>query len=123
MLETQSGVIINMASPTGLRSCATGLSAYSSSKGGVIALTRVMAADYAKDGIRVNAVVPGTMATPMNADVLADPAASAGFLAHIPMGRMGEPQEIDGIAVFLASDASRYCTGGIYMVDGGMSAA
>ena len=83
---------------------------------------RAMAADYAPDNIRVNALVPGTMNTAMNAEELSDPQMREHLIAGIPLGRVGDPQDITGLAVFLASDESAFCTGGIYFVDGGRSA-
>ncbi|PYV39287.1 MAG: short-chain dehydrogenase [Acidobacteria bacterium] len=122
MLEHHGGSIIHVASPTGLYGCAPGYTAYSASKGGVVALTRVMAADYARDNIRVNAIVPGTTDTPMIAPLLEDEGVRARLMALSPMGRLGRPDDVAGLAVFLASDESAYCTGGIYMADGGLTA-
>jgi NAD(P)-dependent dehydrogenase (short-subunit alcohol dehydrogenase family) len=122
MLGRRGGSIINVASPTGLTGCAPGYTAYSSSKGGVIALTRVMAADYARKNIRVNALVPGPMDTPLTAEVLSDPQTRAALVAQTLVGRLGVPEDVVGLAVFLASEESHYCTGGIYMVDGGVTA-
>ena len=123
MLQQGGGSIIHLASPTGMSGCAPGLTAYSSSKGGVIALTRVMAVDYAKDNIRVNAIVPGTMDTPMNADLLSNAQSRERLVQMAPAGRLGTADDISGLAVFLASEDSRYCVGGLYMVDGGLTAA
>jgi len=123
MLKRRSGSIINVASPTGLTGCAPGYTAYSSSKGGVIALTRVMAIDYALENIRVNAIVPGPMDTPLIAELLADERTRASIVALAPLGRLGRPDDVTGLAVFLASDESGYCTGGLYMADGGVTAA
>ena len=123
MLQQGGGVIINVASPTGLSGCAPGYTAYSASKGGVIALTRVMAIDYARDNIRVNAIVPGVTATPLIDELLADEQTYKDLLAVTPMGRLGTAEDVVGLAVFLASDGSRFCTGGIYMADGGLTAA
>ena len=122
MLEQHGGSIIHVASPTGLYGCAPGYTAYSASKGGVVALTRVMAADYARDNIRVNAIVPGTTDTPMIAPLLEDDGIRARLTALAPLGRLGQPDDVSGLAVFLASDESAYCTGGIYMADGGLTA-
>ena len=122
MLKQGGGSIIHLASPTGLTGCAPGLTAYSSSKGGVVALTRVMAADYSRDNIRVNAIVPVTIDTPMNADLLRDEQARQRLTNMAPAGRLGRPEDICGLAVFLASDESQYCVGGLYMADGGLTA-
>lgn len=123
MLEKGGGAIINVASPTGLTGCAPGFTAYSSSKGGVIALTRIMAIDYGRDNIRVNALMPGTTVTPLTAEVLADEAFRADREELMPIGRLGQPEDVVGLAIFLASDESSFCIGGIYMADGGMTAA
>jgi 3-oxoacyl-[acyl-carrier protein] reductase len=81
-----------------------------------------MSAAYARNNIRVNSIVPGTMATPMNAYILANPAIREQYREAVPVGRLGTPQDIEGIALFLASDDSSYCTGGLYMCDGGLTA-
>ncbi len=121
MLERRSGSIIHVASPTGLLGFPK-LTAYSTSKGGVFALMRAMAADYGRDGIRVNAIVPGTIDTPMNAATLSNPENRSRFAALAPLGRLGSPEDLAGIALFLASDDSAYCTGGVFTVDGGLTA-
>jgi NAD(P)-dependent dehydrogenase (short-subunit alcohol dehydrogenase family) len=122
MLKQGGGSIIQVASPTGLTGCAPGYTAYSSSKGGVFALTRVMAVDYARDNIRVNAVVPGATATPLIAEMLADDKTRQELENLSPLGRLGQPEDIVGLAVFLASDESSFCTGGTYVADGGLTA-
>ena len=121
MLQQGSGSIIHVASPTGLFGF-TRLTAYSTSKGGVLGLMRAMAADYAPDHIRVNAIVPGTIDTPMNALELADPKNRVRYAEMAPARRLGTPEDLAGIAVFLASEDSRYCVGGIFTVDGGLTA-
>jgi NAD(P)-dependent dehydrogenase (short-subunit alcohol dehydrogenase family) len=121
MLKQGGGCIINLASPTGMRGFKD-LTAYSASKGGVIALTRAMAADYSRDHIRVNALVPGTTDTPMIAITLADEKRRKELMAMAPSGRLGTAEDLAGMAVFLASDAADYCVGGFYMVDGGLMA-
>lgn len=122
MLKQKRGSIIHIASPTGLVGCAPAYTAYSSSKAVMFGLTRVMAAGYGRDNIRVNAIVPGTTDTPLIAGLLSDPATHT-FLAGLsPLGRVGKPEEVAELAVFLASDESRYCTGGFYMSDGGLTA-
>jgi NAD(P)-dependent dehydrogenase (short-subunit alcohol dehydrogenase family) len=122
MLKQGGGSIINLGSPTGLIGCAPNLTAYSASKAGVFGLTRVMAASYARNGIRVNAVVPGTMDTPMNDLLLLDPKKREEYREAVPMGRLGVPADIEGLAVFLASEESSYCTGGFFTCDGGLTA-
>jgi NAD(P)-dependent dehydrogenase (short-subunit alcohol dehydrogenase family) len=121
MLRQRSGSIIHVASPTGIFGF-TRLTAYSASKGGVIGLARAMAADYAPEHIRVNAIVPGTIDTPMNAVELSDATARLHYAEITPARRLGTPEDLAGIAVFLASDDSDYCVGGIFTVDGGLTA-
>ena len=121
MLRQGSGSVIHVASPTGIFGF-TRLTAYSTSKGGVIGLMRAMAADYAPQHIRVNAIVPGTIDTPMNAVELSDPQMRKHFAEIAPARRLGTPEDLAGIAVFLASEDSDYCVGGIFTVDGGLTA-
>ncbi len=120
LLESGGGSIINCGSPTGITGCGAGYDAYSASKGGVMALTRALAIDYARDGIRVNSVVPGTTQTPLIAALLGDRERRAELLAGAPLGRLGTPEDLTGLAVFLASDESRYATGATFVVDGGL---
>lgn len=122
MLKQGGGFIIHLGSPTGLVGCAPKLTAYSTSKAGIAGLTRVMAAAYARDNIRVNAIIPGTMDTPMNGYLLSNEAMREEYREAVPMGRLGKPEDIEGLAVFLASEESAYCTGGFYMCDGGLTA-
>ncbi len=122
MLAQGGGSIILIGSPTGWLGVAPGSTAYSASKGGVIGLTRVMAADYARDGIRVNSIMPGTMDTHMIREWTSDPAMAHQLAEAIPLGRIGQPEDIAGLAVFLASDESSFCTGGLFAADGGQSA-
>ena len=121
MLRQGGGSVIHVASPTGIFGF-TRLTAYSTSKGGVVGLMRAMAADYAPDNIRVNAIVPGTIDTPMNAIELSDAKMRAHFAEITPARRLGTPEDLAGIAVFLASEDSSYCVGGIFTVDGGLTA-
>ncbi len=122
MLERGGGSIILVGSPTGFLGCAPGYTAYSASKGGGIGLTRVMAVDYAKDNIRVNSLFPATTETPMITEALQLTGARQRLAAAIPMGRIGKPEDVVGLAIFLASDEAAFCTGGLYMADGGMTA-
>lgn len=121
MLEQGQGCIINLASPTGLRGYGN-LAAYSVSKGGIAALTLAMAADYSRHHIRVNAIVPGCIETPMNAVRLTDEKMRQKRIAATPYGRLGTGEDVAGLAVFLASDDADFCVGGFYAVDGGMMA-
>jgi len=122
LLARGGGSIVNVASPTGLLGCAPGFTAYSSTKGAVYGLTRVMAADYARDNIRVNALVPGATETPLTRELFADDATRNSLIAATPLGRLGQAEDVVGLAIFLASDESAYCTGGFFPVDGGLTA-
>lgn len=117
-----SGSIINMASIAGQVGIKTGNANYAASKGGVIALTRLLAVEWAKYNIRVNAIAPVQFKTPLIAGLLKKPATVEYFLSSIPLGRFGEVQEIVGPAVFLASEAASMVTGIVLNVDGGMTA-
>ena len=125
MLARQHGVIVNLASIAGLIAVRDRL-AYTVSKHAVVGLTRAMALDHARDGIRVNAICPGRVETPFVANILAnapDPAAlRAEMTATQPMGRMGTPQEIAYAALYLASDEAAFVTGSTLCPDGGWSA-
>lgn len=122
MIEAgNGGSIINCGSPTGLTMCGAGWHAYSSSKAGVMGLTRVMAADLAKYRIRVNGVVPGTIATTLTQRLIDDPETKAHLESLHPIGRIGTPADMAGVAVFLASDESSFATGAHFHVDGGIS--
>jgi NAD(P)-dependent dehydrogenase (short-subunit alcohol dehydrogenase family) len=122
MMESgEGGSIINTGSPTGLTMCGAGWHAYSSSKAGVMALTRIMAADYAPYGIRVNGIVPGTIETTLTRPLVDDPEIRARLVSLHPIGRIGTPEDMAGIAVFLASDESKFATGSHFHVDGGIS--
>jgi NAD(P)-dependent dehydrogenase (short-subunit alcohol dehydrogenase family) len=116
-----SGSLILCGSPTGLTLCGGGNIAYGASKAGMMALARIVAADYAARGVRANIVVPGTTQTPLIEPLLADPDTRAALLAGAPIGRLGTPDDLAGVAVFLASDESRYATGATFAVDGGLT--
>jgi NAD(P)-dependent dehydrogenase (short-subunit alcohol dehydrogenase family) len=124
MLAQAQGSIIHMASVTGLRGL-PGIAAYSATKGALIALTRAMSTDYARLGIRVNCVSPGTIDSPMLHDFLAaqsDPMRlRAEFDAMHPIGRVGTIDEVANVFVFLASDEASFVTGSNYEVDGGLA--
>jgi NAD(P)-dependent dehydrogenase (short-subunit alcohol dehydrogenase family) len=116
------GSLINTASPCGVAGLCAPETAYSASKGGVMGLIRVMAADYAPEGIRVNGVIPGFIDTPMNAPVMVDAAQLQQWESAIPIKRIGRAEEVASMMLFLASDESSYAIGGIFTVDGGQTA-
>jgi NAD(P)-dependent dehydrogenase (short-subunit alcohol dehydrogenase family) len=120
-LRATRGCVINVASGAGLRAQA-GCAGYSASKGAVKMLTQSMAADLGKDGIRVNAIAPGVIDTPMTEATRNDPARLGRFLSNIPLGRIGQAREIAGPAVFLASEMASYVNGVTLLVDGGAQA-
>jgi NAD(P)-dependent dehydrogenase (short-subunit alcohol dehydrogenase family) len=122
MLGGSGGAIVCVGSPAGSYGIASGLHAYSASKAGMVGLVRVMAADYAGDGIRINALFPGITRTPMNEWWLNDADEREAQLARVPLGRAAEPEEIAAVAVFLASDEASYVTGAVWAVDGGLTA-
>jgi NAD(P)-dependent dehydrogenase (short-subunit alcohol dehydrogenase family) len=117
------GSLINTASFVALMGAATAQIAYTASKGGVLAMTREIAVAHAREGIRANAICPGPVNTPLLEELLADPAARARRLVHIPMGRLAEAGEIARAALFLASDDASYVNGSTFVVDGGITAA
>jgi meso-butanediol dehydrogenase / (S,S)-butanediol dehydrogenase / diacetyl reductase len=123
MIARRSGNIVNMASiagVVGLRNRA----AYCASKGAVIALTRALAIDHVGDGVRVNAVAPGTVGSPWVQRLVTEAGESLDDLrARQPMGRLGEPDEIAEAVLYLASDAAAFVTGSILTIDGGLTAA
>lgn len=112
------GSIINVSSIGGL-SPEPGPGLYSVSKAALLSLTKVMAREWASDGIRVNALCPGLLQTKFSAAMWQDEATLQRFLRDVPLGRIGQPEDLVGLAIYLASDASRYCTGAIFTVDGG----
>lgn len=118
MVEQKSGSIINIASVAGVKG-PPGLGAYAASKGGVIALTRVLALENVRHNVRVNAIAPGYFRTDMNAAALDDPELGPKIIGRIPMRRAGRPEEIGPLAVFLASDQASFVTGEIYFISGG----
>lgn len=121
-LQGRGGSIICTGSPTAVVACGQTFTAYSSSKAGVHGLARVVAADYAQEGIRVNTVVPGYTETPLVQTIADDPASRAGLVNSTMLGRAGTAGDVEGIMVYLASDESAYATGGVFTVDGGLTA-
>lgn len=120
MRRRGGGSIINISSIGGLKP-ESGIGIYSVSKAAIISLTQAMAQDWGADGIRVNAICPGLIKTKFSEALWQDQQIHDQFVNRIPLGRIGEPGDIAGLAVYLASDASAYCSGGFYMVDGGYS--
>ena len=121
--DGERGVIINTAS-VAAEDGQIGQAAYSASKGGVLAMTRELGVQFAREGIRVNALCPGPVATPLLMELFAkDPERAARRLVHIPMGRFAEPEEIASTVAFLASDDASFITASTFLVDGGLTAA
>ena len=121
MVRRGTGTIVNVSSIFALKGVPN-YAAYSASKAAVIGLTRALAVEWARSGIRVNAVAPGYLATDINAEARADPERLAGLVRSVPLGRMGEPDEIGPLIVFLVSPASDYMTGAVLAFDGGWHA-
>jgi NAD(P)-dependent dehydrogenase (short-subunit alcohol dehydrogenase family) len=124
LLDAGGGSVINTASFVAVMGAAVSQISYTASKGAVLALSRELGVEFARRGVRVNALCPGPINTPLLQDLFAsDPGKAARRLVHLPMGRFGEPEEIAKAAVFLASDESSYITASTFMVDGGLSGA
>ncbi|MGS2614660.1 3-oxoacyl-ACP reductase [Micromonospora sp. LZ34] len=124
MRRQGKGSIINTASFVALMGAATSQIAYTASKGGVLAMTRELGVQFAREGIRVNALCPGPVATPLLRELFAaDPERAARRLVHVPMGRFGEPAEIAAAVAFLASDDASFMTAAQFVVDGGITGA
>jgi NAD(P)-dependent dehydrogenase (short-subunit alcohol dehydrogenase family) len=124
MRKAGRGSIINTASFVAVLGSATSQISYTASKGGVLALSRELGVQFAREGIRVNALCPGPINTPLLQELFAkDPERAARRLVHVPMGRFGEPEEIAAAVAFLASDDSSFITASQFLVDGGISGA
>ena len=123
MIASGGGSIVNVASFVALVGAATAQIAYTTSKGGVLSMTREIAVEYARQGIRANALCPGPIQTPLLEELLSDPDRRARRMVHIPMGRLGRAEELARAALFLASDDASFMTGASLVVDGGITAA
>ncbi len=124
MLEQGSGSIINTASFVAVMGAATSQISYSASKGGVLSMSRELGVQFARQGVRVNALCPGPVNTPLLRELFAkDEERAARRLVHVPMGRFGEPEEMANAVLFLASDESSFITANTFLVDGGISGA
>ncbi|MCC3270275.1 3-oxoacyl-ACP reductase [Arthrobacter gengyunqii] len=124
MLDAGKGSIINTASFVAVMGAATSQISYSASKGGVLAMSRELGVEFARRGVRVNALCPGPVNTPLLRDLFArDPERAARRLVHVPLGRFAEPEEIAAAVAFLASDDSSFMTASTFLVDGGISGA
>jgi NAD(P)-dependent dehydrogenase (short-subunit alcohol dehydrogenase family) len=124
LLERGGGSVINVASFVAILGAATSQISYTASKGAVLAMTRELGVQFARQGVRVNALCPGPVETPLLLSIWGDdPAAAERRLVHIPMGRLAKPREIVNAALFLASDESSYVNAATFLVDGGITAA
>ena len=124
MVKQQSGSIINTASFVAILGSATSQISYTASKGGVLAMSRELGVQFARQGIRVNALCPGPVNTPLLQELFAkDPERAQRRLVHIPKGRFAEPEELAAAVAFLASDDASFITASTFLVDGGISSA
>jgi NAD(P)-dependent dehydrogenase (short-subunit alcohol dehydrogenase family) len=124
LLAGGGGSVINTASFVAVLGAATSQISYTASKGGVLALSRELGVQFARQGVRVNALCPGPVDTPLLRELFAkDPERAARRLVHIPMGRFGKPEELAAGALFLASDESSFVTASTFLVDGGLAGA
>lgn len=121
MLPAGGGSIIITGSPTGLTGEGNDFTSYATTKAGLHGLTRTVAAAYAADGIRVNAVIPAYTETPLVSTISEDAGERSAIVGRIPLGRAGTPQDVEGVMVFLASDDAAFATGSLFAVDGGMT--
>jgi NAD(P)-dependent dehydrogenase (short-subunit alcohol dehydrogenase family) len=124
LLNRGGGSVINTASFVAVMGSATSQISYTASKGGVLSMSRELGVQFAREGVRVNALCPGPVNTPLLQELFAkDPERAARRLVHVPMGRFADPDEIAGAALFLASDDSSFITASTFMVDGGINGA
>lgn len=124
LLETGGGSVVNTASFVAVMGAATSQISYTASKGGVLAMSRELGVEFARSGVRVNALCPGPVSTPLLIELFAkDPERAARRLVHVPMGRFGTPEEIASAALFLASDDSSFMTASSLLIDGGINGA
>ncbi len=124
LLERGGGSVINTASFVAVLGSATSQISYTASKGGVLSMSRELGVQFARQGVRVNALCPGPVNTPLLRELFAkDPERAARRLIHVPMGRFAEPEEIAGAVLFLASDDSSFVTASTFLVDGGIAGA
>jgi NAD(P)-dependent dehydrogenase (short-subunit alcohol dehydrogenase family) len=122
--DPQGGSVINTASFVAVMGAATSQVSYTASKGGVLSLSRELGVEFARQGVRVNALCPGPVDTPLLRELFAkDPEKAARRMVHIPIGRFAHAEEIASGALFLASDESTYVTGSTFLIDGGISGA
>ncbi|HSA57636.1 MAG TPA: SDR family oxidoreductase, partial [Gemmatimonadaceae bacterium] len=118
MIARGGGVMLNISSIGGI-SPEPGLGVYSVSKAALVSLTKVMAVEWGRHNVRANAICPGFIRTDFSAVLWRDEARVQAVLGDQPIARLGTPEDVAGLALFLASDAAAFCTGGVYMVDGG----
>jgi NAD(P)-dependent dehydrogenase (short-subunit alcohol dehydrogenase family) len=124
LLTTGGGSVINTASFVAVMGAATSQISYTASKGGVLALSRELGVEFGRQGVRVNALCPGPVDTPLLQELfMSDPEQSARRMIHLPMGRFAQAREIANGALFLASDESSYVTASTFLIDGGLSGA
>lgn len=124
MRQQGKGSIVNTASFVAVMGAATSQISYTASKGGVLAMSRELGVQFAREGVRVNALCPGPVSTPLLRELFAeDPEQAARRLVHVPMGRFAEPEEIASAAAFLVSDDASFITASTFLVDGGISGA
>lgn len=121
MVAQRKGAVVNMASVAGLAG-EPDLTAYCASKGAIVALTKALAVEWARHGVTVNAIAPGYFRTDLNKAALDDPRVGPKIVSHIPLRRVGQPEELGPLIVYLASDAAQYMTGSVVVIDGGQTA-